>query len=870
VLVAAALFAACGEGAGDDGGKAETYSQSWFMEQTIAERGTLSVPYAHQLLTAEKLAPQLEAYDPGSTVRCRVHDDPAYAAVMNQVGGVEWGYDVRILPDTSKPLFKKGFDAAEGWGTGGSSSAGGVEIAEADIVGTSDTSALFISKQHGLLLADLSGDRATFRCAAKLPGAVDQFYLHNGRLVVIVQDATRSTGHLLHFSVANDELAFVEAVHLGASRVLDSRRFNDRLVIYTDLRLDGDPTPTCGLYAYWCDVSDKKQHRVLRVYNWGDRLVEELTETHIDDLPIEHYLTRAELDRNSPVGTVLAQSSRMSQSMWASDRYFVVTEEQTDTILTGWSTQHYSVCIESHYVPYTYESCTTQYETKPNPAYVPPDNSGGDRACSGTTLASCIRKAAAEAAETIRFPVGTTCELVEAQRYVCDKAESKSYTYPTSSGRTSSRLHIYEYTEAGFIRFADEVTDIDAANLTSTDLDAPVETLTLSDEAADLTVNGRVQSVQFQNDYLYVISEGRLQTYALAPNSLLRTSELTVAGGSIQTTRFTNDKLYLSDGQWQSSGETSVLRVVDLTNPAFPAQASQDRHLPGNHELILPTTSGILTAGYVSRFEGQNVNLIKLGLFSDPETVELSYLFLGTDLEYPRSAPTAASHFDGQVERLFWPYSGTDTTERVSRARVGISHIESTDIVSEGAVDVPELPLRVRPRPGTAELLTFANSSMNGLSKRGDGWVASPVFEYFTPVALYRLNDADDYVEVLNLGNRCRLHFAQASALNERPTSAITEPFLCGGAYVVAHQQNLLWNDKLGVSFHLDGTVEPLSEEAAKDLWTKAHARDVCLFSEDVAQRYINTIDPRDPPPLDTLVCMSREEHQKREKEAQR
>ena len=195
-------------GSGGDGPEIGEDTQAWFAAQTIAVRSTLSIPGGHEWLLAQPLAVQLQEYDPGSTVRCAVENDPAYAAVIDELGGVQWKYQVRVLPDTSKPIFKLGFDAlVVPMANAGAADSSGVEIAEADIVGVSDTSALFISKQHGLLMTDLSGDQATFRCAAKLPGEVDQFYLHRDRLVVIVQDATRQTGHLLHFSVANDELA---------------------------------------------------------------------------------------------------------------------------------------------------------------------------------------------------------------------------------------------------------------------------------------------------------------------------------------------------------------------------------------------------------------------------------------------------------------------------------------------------------------------------------------------------------------------------------------------------------------------------------------------------------------------------------------
>ncbi|HXS16930.1 MAG TPA: hypothetical protein VN764_07065, partial [Polyangiaceae bacterium] len=345
----------------------------WFLKQTVALRGSLSIPGANTWLTAAQFAPQLVEYDPGSTARCAVEDDSTYAELLDTLGGVRWGYGVSVLPDTSKPEFLSGLreraylDAAPGANDGESS---GVEIAEADIVGLSDTSALFLSNVHGLLLVDLSGESPQFKCAAKLPGQVDQFYMHKGRLVVMVQDAQRVGSHLLHFSLANDELSFVESVDLGQARMLDSRRFNDRLVMYTDLRV-GDQPPTSGYNpgGYYGDVAEPywgggNQNRMIRVFSWGDTLKEELTETHIDDTPSEQYLTRDDFDRDTPTGTVVSSSSRMSSNMWASDHYFVVSESQTDTVLTGWETRSYSVCVGYHYEPESYEYCTTEYETR--------------------------------------------------------------------------------------------------------------------------------------------------------------------------------------------------------------------------------------------------------------------------------------------------------------------------------------------------------------------------------------------------------------------------------------------------------------------------------------------------------------------------
>ncbi len=847
------------------------YTREWFQRQSVSTRVGLSVPRFQEWLASERVSVQLGEYDPGRAARCTVVDDPDYRSVIDELGGVQWNYWVNKIPDASKPIFMRGYPEIN-YGLEGDLASGSppVEIAEADIVGLSDTSALFLSDQHGLMMLDLSGKDASFRCAVPLPGKVDQFYLHDGRLVVMVEGAANKRSSLLHFKVTDDELSFIEAVDLGTSRVLDSRRFNDRLVIYTDLKLEGEAPTTGGDAFDWGGpIMSTSNNRVLRVFNWGDTLSEELSETRVDDSPNEQYLTSSEIDRNTPPGTPVSQSTRFGSNIWASDKYFVVAESVTDTSVKAWETRTYSMCVESHTEISPYKSCSTQYKTIPNPAYVAPNNSGGDRACTGSTLSDCIRRVSKESAKTIQVPTGTTCVQVEREEFVCDRYEQRSNSYPTYNDDTYTRLYIYEYTEDGFIRFQDDVEEIDEARLAETDLDSTLDILPMSDAASQLRIDGDIEALQFQNGYLYVIAQGLLQTYALSTSSLIRTSSLKVNSGVIQSTQFTENKLYLSDASYLSgSGDMSVLRVIDLANGAFPRQLSRDTVLPGGHESIRPTSSGILTTGYVQRFEGNAVNMLKLGLFEDPTAVELSYLFIGTDLEQPRIGDPKATYYDSNQERLFLPYAGyqlNSTSDQVNWAsvnnRVGVSHIDAGELVTEGAVDLPEQPQRVRLRPGTEQMLSFASSSIQSLSLGPEQWEATPVFEYFTPIGVYRYSDSDDYVEVLRLGNRCKLHFSTVETINERDGDSVTDAFKCPVTWPVGYEQKLLWTQDFGLEFSADGTFNQLPVEEATALWKKSQKRNVCLFSEDIVKGDLS-VDSFDPPSLSTLRCYTSENYQ--------
>ena len=442
---------------------------NWFLESTISRRNLLPVPGSTDVLGAAPILEQLEIYDPGSLLRCEVNDDPAYREVVDSLGGVTWGYAVRILEDESKPIFQAGFPDYSRMAVGATNDASGgsaVEIEEADIIGLSATSALYYSQEHGLLMVDLSGAEPAFLCATKLPGRVSKFFFYEGHLVIMTEQITGTARHsyLLHFDVTSGALSFVEAIDLGAVRILDTRRFNERLVVYTDLTLeDQQPVDAQGTSPVYYEA--RGLHRSLRVFQFGDTLTEEMTDTLLDTSPNTSYLTDGGIDPATPVGSLVYESSNFGQLMWASDHYFVVTEELRRTTLTSWETRTYSVCTESHTVDVPYTYCQTVYEERPNPDYVPPDNSGGDRACNGLTLSDCLRQVSRASNPTIQVPVGRECEQRVRTHWICDARESRSYTYPNLGTETATRLYIYEYTADGFIRLDTQVSEITTAGL---------------------------------------------------------------------------------------------------------------------------------------------------------------------------------------------------------------------------------------------------------------------------------------------------------------------------------------------------------------------------------------------------------------------
>lgn len=824
-----------GDSASGDGDTSPPRAMGWFADNTVAYRVDLPLARAGVNLSAQQLVEQLEGYDPGSLLRCDVADDMAYRAAIDMLGGTAWGYNVFALDDLSKPRFQAGLqrqlylpapnDAA--------GNAEAVEIEKPDIVAVTEAAALFYSRSHGLMLVDLTGAEPTFSCATPLPGLVDQFFFHAGHLVAMTRQHAGAHSFLLHFDVDATTITFVESVDLGAVRILDSRRFNDRLVFYTDLHIEGDPTVDPeGFAGGALYPSAFANHRSLRVYALGDRLTEELHDTLIDTTVSEDQLVNTGVTPTTPIGAVVNESRAFGSNMWASDHYFAVTQAITKTRLSGYRTQNYSICTAGHTVETTYTQCTTRYETRPNPNYRPPDNSSGDRSCKGVTLSDCLREVAGSANETIEVAVGQDCVEQPYSRWVCDQREQRMTQYPTFDYERTTQLYIYEYQPSGFVRLDASVREITNTGLSALALSDSVPVLTTSAQTFDLAVPGMVQTLYFQNGILYVISEGVLQVYTLSGSSLVRTASLSVVNDTLQASLFAGDKLFLSDFGYANGQDHSTLRVVDLQNPAFPRVEAATHSLPGGHRSIIASQHGIFTIGSVRRFEGQTINAIKLGLYANPYADEQAYLILATQFDNTYLLEQEAEYWSGAGQRLLLPYFGTDNA--LTDYRVSISRVAPGEIVSEGAVSLPEPVQRIRPVDSTqASFLAFADSSIAWLRPNGAEWRSTPVLDYFKPFAVLRLNDNDDYAEVQRLGDRCKVFLANANTINQRDSGRLSAEFACGRGSVQAYDHVLMFG-QTGIEFDDKAGLRTVSAGEIMGLQQAISARKTCLLTLDL------------------------------------
>jgi hypothetical protein len=211
---------------------------------------------------------------------------------------------------------------------------------------------------------------------------------------------------------------------------------------------------------------------------------------------------------------------------------------------------------------------------------------------------------------------------------------------------------------------------------------------------------------------------------------------------------------------------------------------------------------------------------------------------------------------------MLLPYSGQDELEH-NIVRVGVSRVEADQIASEGAVVVPELPQRVRPLAGTGDgYLSFATSSIEWLTPDEEEWQTTPVLEYFQPNAVYRLSDAEDYVEVQRLGNRCKLFFANATDINQRASGSHSREFDCFGWGVAAYADILLFGDS-GIEFDAAShEVRPLEADEIAATRARIAERPICLLSLDLMQNV--SVDYRSLTQARELTCMSPQVYQER------
>jgi len=127
------------------------------------------------------------------------------------------------------------------------------------------------------------------------------------------------------------------------------------------------------------------------------------------------------------------------------------------------------------------------------------------------------------------------------------------------------------------------------------------------------------------------------------------------------------------------------------------------------------------------------------------------------------------------------------------------------------------------------------------------------VLEYFQPIALLRLNEQDDYLEVQRLGDRCKLYLSNAAEINQRQLGISSEEFDCHGGQVRAYDHTILTVDS-AVELDDAGKLRTLDKTERADIEQQIANRETCLLSLDLVDNL--AIDYTSTPQREDFTCV--------------
>jgi hypothetical protein len=848
---------------------------------TVSYRNQVRLPGDGAPLTADRYAQQIKAKDPIGAMRCGAETTPAYNDLTSFLGGIAWTHPMAIVKDASfpplyagKPDMSPRGEAANA--AGASDKAAAPNIERPDLVGIRNGIAVFLSKQHGLLAVDARGGTPVVTCAMKIPGAPMSFFVKGDEIVVIVNALNGfNRAALVRYSFANASFRYLDAVQLPNQHIEDARLFDSTIVAYTDwtkerpqppvitdppvLGNDGTKQGT-GVSVYGSGGSmgggdmaapsqtgyyngDRIGSKVI-VVQWDDALGLDWQDSLIDDPTKQDPMEGLPPDTKFTPGQVVSTWTNWKPFVAASDRYIAIPRSVTKTKFVEYATYNYQVCTAYNPQDHQIESCSTDYEKRPNPDYRAPDPATGDYSCNGQSLADCITQAAPVVSQYVYVPVGQHCSMVWIG--ACTKYENRSETYPRFEQETETGLTVYRFENNSFVKLDDSLsTMVDKSGA-------------LAFDKTTLSVKGDVQNkdqIQFQNGHLYVFADQALQTMAVAGNSVAYVKRLDISASTNNSPSiaFSTDRAMISAVTY-SYPPSSNVEMIDLSVPALPVSLKSFT-MPGASTQLMLATGGILGPGQVNLGnttvvgeDGQsNVTmprtLEKMTLFSRDDGHELDNLLLGT--EYNAFETSYFSAEDDQRIRLaadgtrvFLPYSGkhhADPTEPTAH-RLNISRVDAGRLVSERSFEVSDDVIRTAAIDDQRSLV-FADSATYLVDHTSGDWALSTLRETFVPFATYRLADSGLLARVDRVGSKCRVStFPNDAAVFGDAALAQAEIACPEGTIPTGFGPNLFFSQTLtGVRFSPDGLqIIPLTPADVTALAKKVPQNVYCWINGDV------------------------------------
>lgn len=781
--------------------------------------------FSNTVLTAANFS-QLP-FDDTATLRCGDNfQNLQYQALIAELGGLSDSLDdTQIYRDLELPLFRRensnplsksatehGVDTAIE--SARADTAALPTIARADKIARDGDRVIYLSARYGLFFVDISEQSTpSLSCSVLLPGQPKNFYLLNNRLIVLVDSkygnyqkgigprafGQSQTAAAISFDLKTDGLSYQSHVTLENQRILDSRRFNDTLAIYTRFQEppqenSSSPSDTGASTSAvssavvnsepedWRPPANESMLTVIKIRTSGlEKAFEELhTDTEVELLS-ELTLTSAD------IGKVRRRSSSPLSFVSASDRFLItgrrVTERRIKALEPRTST--HTSCAKWN--PRAYEVkrryCRPEWSYTPNASYDPEF-----RCDLGSDFEACMR------ANETKFKKGewkkgaVSCQTHSYWQGQCVRSETITREWLAPHYETSERteLVIYRFEGEDFYR-----------------LDDPNPETALTGKGA-FHISGKAlehKSFQFKDGYLYAVMETRdnntpateVSTYRVTSGALVPAGKISdiAPGENLKAVLFDESLVY-----FVTFREVDPLYAVDISQPGNPVMVGELK-VPGYSGQLIADESLLIGIGREEAPETMNRPnnwRPKVSLYdvSSPSLIsEIETHIFSTDVSSAWSSAETDDqvyHYAAQSKTLYVPMSVSNWNAREDlcqssyfyTGRVSISQISTVGMNSSEVTLDSHVDRVIETNP--SEALAFGDSLVARLLRSEQGWTAQTLHQNSKTRGIYRVPGSDRIVALqtqevggnisnitLNLGTRSDLE-------NNTPLSSVNLP----------------------------------------------------------------------------------------------
>lgn len=707
---------------------------------------------------------QYNQFLPHPELFCAEPSDAEFLSLANKLGGFRKNSYIHIEPDATAPTVQSGLMKSyyqrrwlESAGVPtAADNPGNVTIQRPDVVGTSGNKAFYLSNTYGLITVDYSNvpfSAPSASCAYTLPGNPQNFVITDQHLYAIISGLKHNSSAVLQFDITGAEPVYISGQAFDQQRIIDARLFNDTLALYLETyeAVTGDninaPVAPSGVQTIVAPPYSKSIGYELKTLATLPVLLETNSEALLsqgqENPPLDSREAIEQTYRHSYFNSFLS----------ASGEYVVVTESVFERHFDHYEQRSAFRCEEYQVTETPHHYCQTKWKRIENPDYQPPASPGIVQC--NSDLASCLGQNLPRINRYIFQPDGQECHDSIRYNYSCLRGQTVTHQVPVFRRETKTQFSVFRFHDQQFVRLDNQLASLDGNSIRIED--------------RPFALPGRVQKhdhIQFQNDYLYVISDNKqnggdilLNTLAIMGNSAMEVDRLSLSGNgnySQLNAAYSDERIYISDG----SRGTSGILTVSLNNPLAPRIETTIK-MPTQLQQMIFAEDQVVGLGRV-QFQGSgnaggSYTIGSVTSFS-LTGLEQNNVLLGGDYRYyttPIDYDDQVLSYSGEFQRLILPYTVSRPLAGVSgpnyENRLSVISTQDSDVQEEATIALPE-PADRAVNLNAENALAFSSEFIHHLNKDGT-WSIDTIFDGAIPDSIYYSRNYPTQVQKYMLGN---------------------------------------------------------------------------------------------------------------------